>query len=402
MSVLERSLLKRPGGLPPVSNSVSSRRRLSRDFSPQTWHLYFDSSEDVKLAGGDVFHVYRRGSEGPLLVLLHGGGFSGLSWCLTARQITSAVKCQVVAIDLRGHGESSTSDELGLSMEKMTQDVQSVLSQLFGDSVPVSILVGHSMGGALATRAAQHWTVGSLGGLVVIDVVEGSAVEALSSMNSYLRGRPSKFRSIEQAVEWSMRSSLVRNLESARVSVPGHLKLCGTDEPATKLLKNSMKDTACSPNPSILMPTPSSLHALEEKDEESVTACESGNDRVSAVSSNLLSAGDSERCGGGSQSVSEQQYTWRIDLAATQQHWSDWFSGLSDLFLSAPAPKLLLLASVDRLDRQLTVAQMQGKFQMQVLPKAGHAVHEDNPDHVTSALARFLVRNKLAEELSLS
>lgn len=84
------------------------------------------------------------------------------------------------------------------------RDVQAVLSQLFGDSVPVSILVGHSMGGALATRAAQHWTVGSLGGLVVIDVVEGSAVEALSSMNSYLRGRPSKFRSIEQAVEWRL------------------------------------------------------------------------------------------------------------------------------------------------------------------------------------------------------
>ena len=34
---------------------------------------------------------------------------------------------------------------------------------------------------------------------------------------------------------------------------------------------------------------------------------------------------------------------------------------------------------VDRLDRDLTIGQMQGKFQMQVLPQCGHAVHEDQP-----------------------
>lgn len=32
--------------------------------------------------GEDVFRVYRRGSKGPLLVLLHGGGYSALTWSL--------------------------------------------------------------------------------------------------------------------------------------------------------------------------------------------------------------------------------------------------------------------------------------------------------------------------------
>jgi protein phosphatase methylesterase 1 len=63
--------------------------------------------------------------------------------------------------------------------------------------------------------------------------------------------------------------------------------------------------------------------------------------------------------------------------------------------LDAHCPKLLLLAGVDRLDRDLTVGQMQGKFQMQVLPNVGHAVQEDSPEEVAHSIAAFLVRHKL-------
>lgn len=55
-----------------------------------------------------------------------------------------------------------------------------------------------------------------------------------------------------------------------------------------------------------------------------------------------------------------RKYVWRIDLAKTEQHWFGWFKGLSASFLNIPAPKVLLLAGVDRLDKELTVGQMQG------------------------------------------
>ncbi len=97
--------------------------------------------------------------------------------------------------------------------------------------------------------------------------------------------------------------------------------------------------------------------------------------------------------------TSHPGYTWRIDLAGTEQFWAGWFTGLTAEFLSVPAAKLLVLAGVDRLDREMTVGQMQGKFQMQVLPQAGHAVHEDLPDKVADVLATFLVRNKFAQPL---
>lgn len=55
-----------------------------------------------------------------------------------------------------------------------------------------------------------------------------------------------------------------------------------------------------------------------------------------------------------------RKYVWRIDLAKTEQHWFGWFKGLSTAFLDISVPKMLLLAGVDRLDRELTVGQMQG------------------------------------------
>ena len=42
---------------------------------------------------------------------------------------------------------------------------------------------------------------------------------------------------------------------------------------------------------------------------------------------------------------------------------------------------------------------MQGKFQNTILPKVGHAVHEDSPDRLADEIARFAIRNQFAEAL---
>lgn len=50
---------------------------------------------------------------------------------------------------------------------------------------------------------------------------------------------------------------------------------------------------------------------------------------------------------------------WRTDLHASSPFWQGWYEGLSEAFLAVAAPKLLLLAGTDRLDRALTIGQMQ-------------------------------------------
>ena len=75
------------------------------------------------------------------------------------------------------------------------------------------------MGGALAVHTALLGQIPALVGVVVVDVVEGTALDALSSMQSFLRGRPKNFPSIDNAVEWALRTAQVKTVESARVSI---------------------------------------------------------------------------------------------------------------------------------------------------------------------------------------
>jgi protein phosphatase methylesterase 1 (EC 3.1.1.-) (PME-1). len=73
----------------------------------------------------------------------------------------------------------------------------------------------------------------------------------------------------------------------------------------------------------------------------------------------MQSSSDSEINSG--KNVEEESYCWRIDLSQTEPYWTGWFQGLSCLFLSSPVQaKLLLLAGIDRLDKALTIGQMQG------------------------------------------
>ncbi|XP_077817494.1 protein phosphatase methylesterase 1 isoform X5 [Macaca mulatta] len=295
-----------------------------------------------------TFRVYKSGSEGPVLLLLHGGGHSALSWAVFTAAIISRVQCRIVALDLRSHGETKVKNPEDLSAETMAKDVGNVVEAMYGDLPPPIMLIGHSMGGAIAVHTASSNLVPSLLGLCMIDVVEGTAMDALNSMQNFLRGRPKTFKSLENAIEWSVKSGQIRNLESARVSMVGQVKQCEgitSPEGSKSIVEGIIEE--------------------EEEDEE-------GSESISK----RKKEDDME-------TKKDHPYTWRIELAKTEKYWDGWFRGLSNLFLSCPIPKLLLLAGVDRLDKDLTIGQMQGKFQMQVLPQCGHAVHEDAPDKVS-------------------
>ncbi|KDR16494.1 protein phosphatase methylesterase 1 [Zootermopsis nevadensis] len=387
MSTLQKTILK--AKLPPIVpvGSLGSRgnRRggigRKRDYTPVKWSRYFSQCRDVAV-NGNQFRVYCLGDSGPLLVLLHGGGFSALTWALFSSSVTSMVGCQVLAIDLRGHGDTVTTNEEDLSAETMARDVGDVVTTLYETDPPPVILIGHSMGGAIAVHAASANYIPSLIGLAVIDVVEGTALDALASMQSFLRGRPTNFKSLEHAIEWCIRSGQVRNIESAKVSMPGQIKNSKSGKLATNDIDTYVPVDQVGERHSSL-----SGDAIEEEETEASNS--EGQTGVTDVFKHpsALANNNSE----------SSEYVWRIDLGQTEKYWSGWFKGLSNTFLNCPVPKMLLLAGIDRLDKDLTVGQMQGKFQMQVLPQCGHAVHEDVPDKVAEVLATFMVRHKFAE-----
>lgn len=103
---------------------------------------------------------------------------------------------------MRGHGDSKTNNDENLSAETQADDIVLIVKHIFGSEPPPIVLVGHSMGGAIAVHVAAIDQLPTLAGLIVIDVVEGTAMEALASMQSFLRSRPKQFHSLEQAIEW--------------------------------------------------------------------------------------------------------------------------------------------------------------------------------------------------------
>ncbi|VEL39688.1 unnamed protein product, partial [Protopolystoma xenopodis] len=146
-------------------------------YEPLAWSNFFNIRDDIALESG-TFRIYRRGVEGPLLFFIHGGGFSGLSWALLSvffviSLITEEVKCQCLAVDMRGHGDTNCHDENDFSINTLATDVIEIIFAMYPTEAPPIILVGHSMGGAVAVHVASKRIVPSLAGVVVIDVVEG-------------------------------------------------------------------------------------------------------------------------------------------------------------------------------------------------------------------------------------
>lgn len=288
-------------------------------------------------------HVYLTPptTRGPLFVTHHGAGSSGLSFATFAKELLKILPTAgVLSLDARGHGQTTIEENqsqdlkqssIDLSLPTLASDLAYVVlatqSEVSWPTLPPIVLLGHSLGGAVVTELAHKKLLPatSVLGYGVFDVVEGSAMDALQSMDTYLSTRPSSFPSLISGIEWHTRSRTIRNTTSARVSVP-------------PLLEADPRSPASLTEPPV-------------------------------------------------------KYVWRTDLSATKPFWTSWFSGLSSKFLSAPGGKLLLLAGTDRLDKELMIGQMQGKYQLQVFPEAGHFVHEDQPAKTAQIVADFYRRN---------
>lgn len=319
------------------------------------WTTYFErelSLEGPKDESGTVqitHHAYLTspGDKGPLFVMHHGAGSSGLSFAVVGSEIRKRLpSAGILSLDARGHGSTVTPADspLDLRLETLRTDllsaIQQTQAQMGWKELPPIVLVGHSLGGAVVTDLAKSHALGnSLLGYAVLDVVEGSAMDALQSMTTYLSTRPTGFASVQAGIDWHIRSRTLRNSISARTSVP----------------------------------------ALLTQDQ---------------------TPGDS------------RPWKWRTNLAATEPFWSDWFVGLSKKFLEAKGGKLLILAGTDRLDKELTIGQMQGeplpslvrvngleadcatgKYALHIFPEAGHFVHEDVPENTAMVIVDFYRRN---------
>jgi pimeloyl-ACP methyl ester carboxylesterase len=120
----------------------------------------------VPVHGGDLAVVRWPGAvaDPPLAVLLHGITSNALTWGHVAPAL--AGEFEVVAPDLRGRGRSAALPE-PYGIERHAEDVAALVRAL-GDGRR-AVLVGHSMGGFVATMATAGVAQDLVHGLVLVD-----------------------------------------------------------------------------------------------------------------------------------------------------------------------------------------------------------------------------------------
>jgi pimeloyl-ACP methyl ester carboxylesterase len=98
----------------------------------------------------------------PGAVLVHGTAAHARWWDHVAPQLPAGLR--VAALDLSGHGDSDWRDRY--SLDRWSEEVVAVAADAGISGAP--FIIGHSLGGTIAIRAAARYG-GALAGIVVID-----------------------------------------------------------------------------------------------------------------------------------------------------------------------------------------------------------------------------------------
>ena len=128
-------------------SALAVRRRDNPELDP-LYDLPDDvTHHEVEAADGGTIHLVERGRGRPLL-LIHGITLQAGIWAPQLREL--ADRYRVVAMDVRGHGQSRAGRE-GFGRRIAARDVATVLEQL---DLRDAVIVGHSMGGMILMEFA--------------------------------------------------------------------------------------------------------------------------------------------------------------------------------------------------------------------------------------------------------
>jgi pimeloyl-ACP methyl ester carboxylesterase len=129
-------------------------------------------------------------------ILLHGFGDAACVWNDLATRIMPEFR--TVAMDLRGHGDSDWDPETRYDTETLTADLAKIIAVLGFERI---ILVGHSLGAAVAIRFAAD-NAARMAGLVIVDFGPELEEKGINEVVRSFVDMPRTFASAEEFGEW--------------------------------------------------------------------------------------------------------------------------------------------------------------------------------------------------------
>lgn len=158
-------------------------------------------SDTITFPGADgVTLVGTLNGEGPLVLLLHGGGQTRHSWDRTAERLVAAGHT-ALSLDLRGHGDSDWAPaSSGYDFASYRADMRSVLDRL---PEPPAI-VGASLGGVVALLTLGADPAGGTGlasCLVLVDIVPRMEGVGVQRIQRFMNSAPDGFATLDEAAD---------------------------------------------------------------------------------------------------------------------------------------------------------------------------------------------------------
>ncbi|CCM04673.1 uncharacterized protein FIBRA_06859 [Fibroporia radiculosa] len=332
--VLRTNTLLRPTRAPWAPR----KRAPNVSFAPISASAFFEQATQVEVPASELdvraYYTPPRLVNGTVIVCHHGAGSSGLTFACMAKAVVDLSKgeCGVLALDCRGHGKTTRTTEPAPSEEDYA------IETLTADFVSILKVIFPDPATTPTLLLVGH----SLGGSVIV-----RACPLLQEFKYRITG----VAVLDIVEEFTLEAlPMMHNLLDARPEGFGSPEEAIEWHIKTHALRNT--DSARISVPAIIKPAP--------PDAPQGTPA----------------------------------YVWRTPLHSTSPYWTSWFTGLSGKFLTARTARLLVLAGTERLDKELMIGQMQGKFQLVVISGVGHMLQEDDPTRLAEVLVEFWKRNE--------
>lgn len=134
--------------------------------------------------------------DGPLVVLMHGGGQTRHAW-KGAGETLGAAGYYAISIDARGHGDTDWSPDANYSPQDNVADLIALV-EATGKQTP--ILVGASMGGSTGLLAIGTGQLVA-GALVLVDIAPKVELAGTQKISEFMNQKPDGFDSLEEVAE---------------------------------------------------------------------------------------------------------------------------------------------------------------------------------------------------------
>lgn len=153
---------------------------------------YWEGVGGVRIAGD-----HWGPTNGPLVILLHGGGQTRHAWKGTGERLAAA-GYRTYSLDARGHGDSDWAPDGDYLQASMVDDLVAVLCQIDPTARPV--LVGASMGGGVSLKAIGEDHIDATA-LVLVDIAPRIEPEGVEKIRSFMFARPEGFTSLDEVAD---------------------------------------------------------------------------------------------------------------------------------------------------------------------------------------------------------